>query len=115
LGLADPQLRKVVEQFGIKPGVATAAIVNVFLPVLAIALGLVHRRPLAAWFGAVGVTVAFALGLAFVYPPAQPFAVPPVLVVACLGYALLGSLAALVARRVFVPPTLKSNHANHSE
>jgi len=42
-------------------------------------------------------------------------AVPPVLVVACLGYALLGSLAALVAHRVFVPPTLKSNHANHSE
>ena len=32
LGLADPQLRQVVQHLGIKPGVATAAIVNVFLP-----------------------------------------------------------------------------------
>jgi hypothetical protein len=84
--------------------VATAIIVNLFLPLLAIVLGLVHRRLLAACIRGVGMTVAFVLGLAFVYPRAQPWdaatllgAVPPVLVIACLGYILLGSLAALVA------------------
>jgi hypothetical protein len=122
LGLADPQLRQVIQRLGVKPGMATAAIVNVLLPLLAIALGLVHRRLLAAWFGAVGMTAAFVLGLAFVYPRAQPCdavtllrAVPPVLVIACLGYALLGSLAALAARRVLVPPATGSNGADHSD
>src|SRR5690242_3932925 len=92
LGLADPQLRQVMQQLGIKPGVATAINVNLILPLLAIVLGLVHRRLLAACFGAVGMTAAFVLGLAVAYPRAQPWdaatllrAVPPVLVIACLG------------------------------
>jgi hypothetical protein len=122
LGLADPQLRHVVKLLGIKPGVATAINVNLFLPLLAIVLGLVHRRLLAACFGAVGMTVAFVLGLAFVHPPAQPWdaatlfrAVPPVLVIACLGYSLLGSLAALVARHFLASPAIESNDADHSQ
>jgi hypothetical protein len=107
LGLANPQLGQGLQGLGIKPGLATAASVNLLLPSLAIAFGIVHPRLTTAWLGAILMTGAFVLGLALVYPRAQGWdaatllrAVPPVLVIACLGYALLGSLAALLARRV---------------
>ena len=107
LGLADPRLGQAVQQLGIRSGLATAASVNFLLPLLAIGLGIVHRRLTTAWLGAIGMTGAFMLGLAIAYPQAQPWnavsllgAVRPVFVIACLGYAALGSLAVLVVRRI---------------
>src|SRR5450759_4669391 len=69
LGLADAQLGLLAQRFGTRPGVATAVSVNLILPVLAVGLGVVHRRLGWAWLGAVGMSAAFVLGLAVVYPP----------------------------------------------
>ncbi|HEV3257178.1 MAG TPA: hypothetical protein VG013_09885 [Gemmataceae bacterium] len=105
LGLADPHLGRWVQGFGVRPGLATAASVNLLLPLLVIGLGVACPRLGTAWLGATGITVAFILGLALVYPPARPWgpatllgAVPPVLVMACVGYAILGTLTVLLAR-----------------
>jgi hypothetical protein len=107
LGLADPQLGRGAQQLGVRPGLATAVSVNLLLPLLAVVLAVTCPRLATAWLGAVGLAGGFALGLAFVYWPPRPWdaaallrAVPPVLVLACLGYAVLGTLAALVTRAV---------------
>ena len=97
-----------MQQLGFRPGWATAVSVNLLLPLLVIGLGVAFPRLATTWLGAVGMTAAFLLGLALVVPQPQPWnavtllaSVPPVLVVACLGYVILGSLAALVTRRVW--------------
>ena len=102
-GLADPALGRVAQQLGTKPGVATAVSVNVILPLAAVAFGLAHARVWCAWLGAVLLALGFAAGLAVQYPagvrdwsPAGILSsIPPVLVAAALGYAVLGTLAAL--------------------
>jgi hypothetical protein len=105
LGLADRPLGLLMQQLGARPGLATSTSVNVLLPLLAIALGVACPRLVMAWLGAVGMTGSFIFGLALVHPPAAPWnaatllaAVRPVQVIACLGYAILGTVAALVAR-----------------
>jgi hypothetical protein len=108
LGLADPQLGWVALQLGFaKPGVATAVCVNLVLPLLAIGLGLTQPRLPTALFGGIGMAVAYGLGLAINYPPPQPWdgstllgSVKPVLVVACVGYVVLGVAAKFVTRIV---------------
>src|SRR6266849_3621233 len=70
LGLIDPLLRQVPAQLGFdKAGLATAASVNVFLPLLAIGLGVVCPRLASAIFGGIGMAVAHSLGLAVNYFP----------------------------------------------
>jgi hypothetical protein len=106
LGLADPLLGSMVGQLGLKPGVATAVSVNLLLPLVAVGLALLRPRLGSVWFGAVTMTLALIAGLAARYgagikdwsPVALVMAVPPVLVVALFGYALLGTIAALVGR-----------------
>jgi hypothetical protein len=105
LGLADPLLGKWVQQLGLRPGLATAASVNIQMPLMAIGLGLIHQRVAGALLGAVGMAAAFLFGLAVQYPPPRPWdaaalllAIPPVLVLACAGYAVLGSASALATR-----------------
>ena len=106
LGLADPWLGRVAQQLGTKPGVATAVSVNLLLPLAAGGLGLVAARLGSAWLGAATMTLGFGVGLAICYVPAIPAwsfagllrAIPPVLLVAALGYAVLGTLAVLVGR-----------------
>jgi hypothetical protein len=105
LGLADHQLGRCVQQLGMRPGLATAASVNIVLPLLAVGLAVACPRLGTAWLGAVALTSAFVLGLSFVYPPAHGWdpvavvrSVPPVLVMACLGYAILGTVSVLCAR-----------------
>lgn len=78
------------------------------MPLLAVGLCAANRRLLTPWLGAVGMTGAYTLGLATNYLPAPPWdavmflrAVPPVLVAACLGYAVLGTAAALVGRQLW--------------
>jgi len=107
LGLADRPFRESVQQLGIRPGLATAASVNLLLPFLAIGLGVAYPRLATAWLGAVGMTAAFIVGLALIHHQGQPWdaatllaSVPPLLVLACLGYGILGTLAALVIRSV---------------
>jgi hypothetical protein len=105
LGLADPLLGKYMFQLGLRPGLATAASINVVLPLLAIGLATFHQRVAVALLGAVCMAVALLLGLAFHYPPPGPWnlatllgTIPPVLVFACAGYAILGSASALATR-----------------
>jgi hypothetical protein len=106
LGLADPALGTVVQQLGIKAGAATAISVNMLMPVAAVALGLVWARVGSAWFGAALMTLGFVIGLAIRYSTANqgwslvgiPRSIPPVLIVAGLGYAVLGTFAALIGR-----------------
>jgi hypothetical protein len=107
LGLADPNLGRWIQQLGTRPGVATAVSVNVLLPLLAVALGVICPRLGTVWLGALVMAGAFAAGLAVRYLPAGPWdvagfmsAIPPVLVMACVGYAILGTIAALVTRAV---------------
>ena len=106
LGLADPLLGRLAQQVGTKPGVATAVTVNLLLPLAAIALALAHGRLGVAWLGAVLMTAGLVVGLAAhyargaVWSPAELLsAVPPVLVAAAVGYAVLGTMAALVTAR----------------
>jgi hypothetical protein len=108
LGLADALLGGWVQQLGLRPGMATAASVNILLPLLAIGIAVAHQRLGVACLGAAGMTAGFLLGLAMVYPPALPWdagtllrSIPPVLVLACVGYAVLGTLTALAARAVW--------------
>jgi hypothetical protein len=117
LGLADHLLGRGVQGLGMRPGVATAASVNVLLPLIVVGLAAVYPKLGTAWLGAVALTCAFVLGLALIYPQGHRWealalirSVPPVLVMACLGYLFLGTLSVLVARSVgsrnrFGPPT----------
>ena|SRR6266851_3547234 len=108
LGLADPLLSSWVQQLGFRPGLATAASVNILLPLLTLGLGVAHRRVSTALLGAACMTLGFLLGLAIEYPPPRPWdvalllrSIPPVLVMACVGYAVLGTLAALATRAIW--------------
>lgn len=114
LGLADTQLGLLVQQIGLRPGWATAISVNIFLPLVAI--GLAVARPLfrTVCMGALAMTLAYILGLSHVHPPAGPpgplaliAAVPPVLVLACVGYAVIGMVTVLVSR------SLAGDHARN--
>ncbi len=108
LGLADAALGRVAQQLGLKPGVATAVTVNGLLPLVAVALALAHGRVGVAWVGATALTLGLIAGLAVCYsagvrdwsPAGVLAAVPPVLVAAWLGYAVLGTIAVLVVRAV---------------
>jgi hypothetical protein len=107
LGMVDPQLgRWVQQQFGVKPGFATAVSVNLFLPLLAIGLAVLCPRLTTALLGALSLAGAYTLGLAIVYPPPAwdlvtlLRAVPPIMVAACIGYAVLGCLTVFVTRGV---------------
>jgi len=108
LGLADARLGGWVQQFGLRLGLATAASVNARLPLLAIGIAVAHQRMGIAWLGAAGMVLGFLLGLAIVHPRVFPWdagtllrSIPPVLVLACVGYAVLGTLTALAARAVW--------------
>jgi hypothetical protein len=102
LGLADPLLGRWVQILGARPGVATAVSVNLLLPLLAVGLAVACPRLPLTWLGAVGMAGAFAVGLAVMYSPGRLWDAATltraVLLLACLGYAVLGSLAALVTR-----------------
>jgi hypothetical protein len=113
LGLADPSLGRVAQQLGAKPGAATAVSVNLLLPLAAVALGLAHPRVRSAWLGAAALALGFALGLAAQYPAAVRdwsaagvlSSVPPVLVAAAFGYAVLGTIAACARRASAAGPS----------
>jgi hypothetical protein len=66
-----------------------------------------YPRVWTALVGAVALMAGFVLGLAVMHPPAGPVgvadvlqSVKPVMVLACVGYAVLGTVAALVTRIV---------------
>jgi hypothetical protein len=106
LGLADPLLGRVAQQLGVKPGIATAISVNLLLPLAAVALAIAHPRIGSVLLGAVLMTLGLIVGLALQYsrgmewsPIALLTAIPPVLVAAAVGYAVLGTMAALVTVR----------------
>ena len=105
LGLFDADLGRAANIVGFPRGMATALSVNVLLPL--VMLGLAFTRPAfqSACLGAIAMTIGFIAGLAVIYPPAGPWSlvavltnVRPMIVVAGLGYVLLGSLAVCVRR-----------------
>ncbi len=105
LGVGDLDLGQLVQQLGVRPGLATALSVNMVMPLLAIGLGVAVPLLRTAWLGAFGMTAAYAVGLAVVHPAARPVnlaglpgAIPPVLVIACLGYGIIGTIAVLATR-----------------
>jgi hypothetical protein len=106
LGLADSLLGRLAQQLGTRPGVATAVSVNLLLPLAAVALGIAYPRVGSVLLGAVSMTFGLVVGLAVNYhggkewsPIAVLTAIPPVLVAAAIGYAVLGTMAALVTMR----------------
>lgn len=112
LGLADAELGRAAHDLGFRAGMATALSVNVLLPLVVISLAFTRPYFRAAWIGAISMTLAFIAGLAVIYPPPGAFslrtllrAVPPVLVVAGLGYVILGTLAVFVRRQFSKPPS----------
>jgi hypothetical protein len=105
LGLTDHQCGQLVHQLGLKPGLATAVSVNFLMPLLAVGLAAVYPRLVNACLGAIAMTVAFILGLAFGSldigqwnPAAVLHSVKPVMVLACAGYVVLGTLTVSVLR-----------------
>jgi hypothetical protein len=110
LGLADPVLGRLAQHAGTKPGVATAVSVNLLLPLAAVALGIVGTRSGSALLGAVLMTGGLVIGLAANYSGGKGWspiellrAIPPVLVAATVGYAVLGTVSALAAARCCRP------------
>lgn len=105
LGVADPLLGAMARQSGLRPGIGTAVSVNLLMPLLVVVLGATRPRFASALGGGLAMTLGFVLGMVVSHPPVGgwtlpmiPLAVPPVLVLACLGYLLLGTLTVLVAR-----------------
>jgi hypothetical protein len=100
LGLADPLLGRLAVQLGVRPGMATAATVNVLLPLAAAVLALGHGRIAGACLGAALMTLGLVAGLAINYPSGvrdwSPLGIlasmPPVLVLAGFGYAAVGTI-----------------------
>lgn len=119
LGLADPALGGLAARQGLRPGVATAVVVNAVLPLAAVALAAARPRLATAWLGGLALTLSYTLGLAARYAPAGGLAVaalvrsvPPVLVLAGLGYLVLGTLTALAVRAGRGGP-MTSAHPTH--
>lgn len=88
-----------------RAGIGVAVIVNVLLPAVAIVLGAIHAKPRIALLGgpllAVGIVVELMLRLEsnpllWTYRLVQT-ASHPILVVAAVGYGLLGARAAWVS------------------
>jgi hypothetical protein len=106
LGLANPFLGSLAQAAGVRPGVATAVTVNLLLPLAAVVLGYAHRRVALAWAGAVAMTAGLIIGLATSHAVGAADwslaglarAAHPILVAAMVGYAVLGTVAALVGR-----------------
>jgi hypothetical protein len=105
LGFIDPYLGRRFGQLGLRPGLATTASVNMIMPLVAVSLSFIYSRIGSAWLGAVGMTCFYFFGLAIAYAPANGWdfatlirAAPPVLVLACLGYGILGTLTILSVR-----------------
>jgi hypothetical protein len=106
LGFADPWLGQLAQRLGTKPGVATAVSVNLVLPIAAVILAVAHARLWGAWLGAVAMAIGFAGGLALQHSAGIRDwslagilgSIPPVLVAATVGYALLGSIAIWVVQ-----------------
>jgi hypothetical protein len=105
LGFIDPYLGRRLIQLGLRPGLATTASVNMAMPLVAVSLSFIYSRVGSAWLGAVGMTCFYFLGLSIAYAPANGWdfatlirAVPPMLILACLGYGILGTLTVLSIR-----------------
>ncbi|MFL5243264.1 MAG: hypothetical protein ACJ8FY_14255 [Gemmataceae bacterium] len=99
LGLLDPEACRWIGGLGVKPGLATALSVNGLMPLLAVLLGIAFPRFGTALIGAVALTWGFLVGLMIRYTPDNAWnvgellrSVPPLLLAACLAYAVIGIL-----------------------
>jgi hypothetical protein len=96
LGLADERLGAVARSYGMRPGVATAVVVNLVLPVVALGLAAVAPSYARVVLGALAMTFAYLMGLALAHPvhgwdaAALLRAIKPVHVLACVGYVVVG-------------------------
>jgi hypothetical protein len=105
LGFCNRPLNLIAQRYGIRPGIGTALNVNILMPLLVAALAIFHRRAGIAVLGAVIATIMFHLAFTFVQQPhlsewsarTTIAGIHPILVAACLGYAVIGAIAAVVA------------------
>ena len=125
IGCADHALRAAATRRGSKPGYMTALDVNIVLPAIAAVLAVLYPRVRTAVIGAVLLAGGFALGPrllvmpnVFRWAPGPIVAsISPLLVAACVGYALVGIVACHFVRpwrRVGLPDAaLRCTHCGY--
>ena len=112
LGFCNRPLNLIALRYGIRPGIGTALNVNVLMPLMVAALAILHRRVGFAWIGAIIATLLFYLAMNLVQHPSlaqwSPRAaitgIHPILVMACIGYGVVGTIAALIAAAMRTHP-----------
>jgi hypothetical protein len=104
-GLADGEFGRLMQALKPMAGMATAFSVNIVLPLVAAGLAVAVPRLRTVWAGVITMTAGYIIGLAIVHPPVGPVKVlelprlvPPVLVLACFGYCIVGTMTAMVIR-----------------
>jgi hypothetical protein len=109
LGVADQRLGAIAQAYGLRSGIATAAVVNLVLPLLAIGLAAANPSYPGVVLGAFAMTLAYLLGLAVAHPAhgwnvmSLLRSIKPVIVLACVGYAVLGVITVGVMRHARPP------------
>jgi len=107
VGALIPQLQTAAAKVGLRPGMGSFAVVNFILPLVAVAVAFAYPRYRTCWLGAVLMTAALILGRLFVANPdptawTTPFLaknVHPILAIAWLGYAVVGTCSVAVFSR----------------
>jgi len=106
LGLAQPLLCAAMYRLGKPPGIGTALDVNLFMPLLTIALAFAYPRLWTAALGAMLASAAFHIGSRLTENPQFWLwtlmgivgKVHPILVAACIGYAAIGMVTSSLVR-----------------
>lgn len=105
LGALLPTLQTTAARIGLRAGLGAFACVNLFMPLVAVAVAFAYPRFWTAWLGAILMSASLILARLCVANPnpltwTLPFlakSIHPILVVAWLGYALVGTGTVAVA------------------
>jgi len=106
LGLCNRPLNLLALNLGIRPGLGTALDVNILMSVFAVVAAFFYPRIWTAWLGGFLGSAAFYFGMRLVQSPnvttwsakGSFLGVHPILVAACLGYGVLGTLTSVTVR-----------------
>ncbi len=109
LGVGAGPFQELAVALGVRPGVGTFVVINMILPVIAGLFGLLRPSPRSAGVGGLLLTLGYVAGAMLRRQPLPwLWSVPllgavthPILLVAALGYAGIGVVAACVMRGVF--------------
>jgi hypothetical protein len=106
LGLCNRPLNLLALHSGVRPGIGTAVNVNLLMPLVAMFGAWFYPRLRTIWFGSIIASGMFYLGMRLVQVPnvtqwsarATLVGIDPILVAACIGYGIVGSVTALILR-----------------